>query len=428
MQIQGQALRVTIYIGEADQYHGKPLYMAILEFLKKNGASGATVTRGLAGFGAHSRIHTATIVTLSADLPIKLEWIDVAERVERLLPEVRHMVNDGLITLEELQVVQYAPGRQPNPLDQPVSNIMRDEVVTVSPDTPVEKVTNLLLERGYRSLPIVDQEQRLLGIITSGDLLRKAGLISRLPLQETLAPEDIQAQWAEMRHKSLVAADIMTRQVITVRFDESVRTAVTRMAEHELKRLPVIDDRGRLVGLVSRVDVLRAIEYHQPLRAVEPVTPHSGHSVADLMHTDVPTVRPDTPLEQVIETLEKNQRRRAIVTDEEGHVLGIITDGDLLRRSGRERRPDLAQRLRNLLTGQREEPSPLPAGDETAAQLMTSPVITVTPQTTLTDALRLMLQHQIKRLPVVDEENRLLGLLGRASLLQGLLEAGEQTD
>src|SRR5262245_41996979 len=105
MQIQGKAYRVAIYIGEDNHYQGKSLYMALLELLLKEGASGATVLRGLAGYGAHSRIHTTTIVNLSADLPIVVEWIDLPERVERLLPTIREMVNDGLITLEEVQVV-----------------------------------------------------------------------------------------------------------------------------------------------------------------------------------------------------------------------------------------------------------------------------------------------------------------------------------
>jgi PII-like signaling protein len=74
MQLQGKALRVIIYIGESDHFEGKALSMALLQFLKKEGAAGATVVRGLSGFGAKSRIHTATIIDLSTDLPIRLDW------------------------------------------------------------------------------------------------------------------------------------------------------------------------------------------------------------------------------------------------------------------------------------------------------------------------------------------------------------------
>ncbi|MEJ2750060.1 MAG: DUF190 domain-containing protein, partial [Anaerolineae bacterium] len=199
MQLQGKALRVIIYIGENDHYQGKALYMALLQFLKQEGAAGATVVRGLAGFGARSRIHTATIVDLSTDLPIRLEWIDQPEVVERLLPQVRQMVDDGLITVEEVDVAQYAPGRRPDPLAQPVQDVMRTEVVTVGPDTPAAEVVTLLLQKGYRSLPVVAENGRLQGIITDGDLLRRAGLSARLDLQADLPAADWQQQVAELR-------------------------------------------------------------------------------------------------------------------------------------------------------------------------------------------------------------------------------------
>ncbi|MSQ15807.1 MAG: DUF190 domain-containing protein, partial [Dehalococcoidia bacterium] len=93
MEITGPGTRVRVYFGERDHYQGKPLWSALLEYLRKEGAAGATVMRGVAGFGAHSRIHTASLVELSADLPLILEWVDSSERVESLLP--------GLITILE---------------------------------------------------------------------------------------------------------------------------------------------------------------------------------------------------------------------------------------------------------------------------------------------------------------------------------------
>ena len=169
MHLQGKALKVSIYIGESDSYRGKSLYKALLDMLRKEGAAGATVTRALAGFGARSRIHTATILTLSEDLPIRIEWIDNREIIERLIPQVRSMVDDGLITLEEIDVIQYAPGRHSDPLGQEVIDMMQTEVTTVKPETPVRDIVKLLLSRGYGSVPVVDDKQVLLGIITDGD-------------------------------------------------------------------------------------------------------------------------------------------------------------------------------------------------------------------------------------------------------------------
>lgn len=422
MQMQGLATRVTIYIGESDHYHGRNLYTAILERLRGEGAAGATVTRAVAGFGAHSRIHTANIETLSADLPIRIEWVDLPERVERLLPQVRRMVGDGLITLETVEVAQYSTGYNQDPMGQPVGNIMRREVVTVRPETPVAELVTLLLERGVRSLPVVGADGDLVGIITDGDLLKRAGLASRLGLQPALAEQGLRQQLAALRTSSATAADVMTAPVITVRAGDKVRALVGKMVRHGLKRLPVVDDGDRLVGIVSRLDVFRAVEYQQVQTETDDEPPHVGRTVAELMHADVPTVGPDARLEEIVQALEQSRRRRAVVVDGERHVLGIITDGDLLRRSRQAAHPGLLARLRSLVGGQEEITAALPDADETAAELMTAPAITVQITTSIAEALHLMTEHAVKRLPVVDAESHLVGLLGRASVLRGLLE------
>jgi CBS domain-containing protein len=136
----------------------------------------------------------------------------------------------------------------------------------------------------------------------------------------------------------------------------------------------------------------------------------------------VPTVAPAAPLEEVLRALERSRRRRAVVVDADRRVLGIITDGDLLRRSQQAGHPGLADRLRRLITGEPPVVSALPDAGETAADLMTSPAITVQVGTPLTEALQLMTSRGVKRLPVVDAEGGLVGLLGRASLLRGLLD------
>lgn len=413
-----QALRVTIYIGEGDRHQGSPLYMAILELLRKEGAAGATVTRGLAGFGAHGRIHTANIEALSTDLPVRIEWIDLAERVERVLPGLRRLVNDGLITQEQIDVVQYSLGQSQDPLDQPLRTIMRSQVVTVEPDAPLAQVIALLLEAGVRCLPVVNTERRLLGIITDGDLLRRAGLSARLGLQsDSLAP-------AAAYNAPATAADIMTRAVITVQANDPIRSAVAHMARDQLKRLPVVNEQEELLGLVSRIDIFRAVERHPGVAGADEA-PRMGSAVVELMVRDVPTVKPDARLDEIVAALEQSQRRRVVVVDAERRVVGIITDGDLLRRSQQVRHPGLLARLRRLVTGEAEISAALPDANERAAELMSAPVITVQPETSLLEALRLMTRYAIKRIPVVDSDGRLVGLLGRASVLRGLLAQPE---
>lgn len=424
MQLQGKAIRVIIYFGESDHYEGKALHAALLEFLKREGAAGATVVRGLSGFGAHSRIHTAKIVDISFDLPLRLEWVDQPETVERLLPQVRRMVDDGLITVEEVDVAQYAPGRRPDLLAQPVQDVMRTEVVTVSPDTPAAELVRLLLQKGYRSLPVVDNQKCLLGIITDGDLLNRAGLSTRLDYQTELSGAVVQQQLSALRARNINAEELMTTPVISIPATSPLRDAVEQMVGNNLKRLPVVDAKGCLAGWISRVDVLRTLEYHQLALETETESPVYGRTIADMMYRDVPAVHPWANLEEILQALERNRRRRAVVVDSDRHVLGIITDGDLLRRTQKEAHPGLRERLRALVSRQSAtSSSSLLDAKETAEDLMTTPVITVSIHDTPAEALRLMVQHQVKRLPVVDEDGRLAGLLGRASLLRGLMDA-----
>ena len=108
----GQLLRV--FIGESDRWHGKPLYEAIVLKAREMGIAGATMLRGMMGFGAASRIHTAKILRLSEDLPVVIEIVDSAEKIDALLPVIDEMVGEGLVTLEKVRVIQYRHKREPD--------------------------------------------------------------------------------------------------------------------------------------------------------------------------------------------------------------------------------------------------------------------------------------------------------------------------
>lgn len=109
MDIEGRGVRVRAYFGERDRYNGKALWSAMLDFLRSEGAAGGTVERAVAGYGAHSRIHAASVVDLSSDLPLILEWIDSEERVTRLLPRLTAMLDGGLITTDPVEIHRYRP-------------------------------------------------------------------------------------------------------------------------------------------------------------------------------------------------------------------------------------------------------------------------------------------------------------------------------
>jgi PII-like signaling protein len=113
VKIEGTGLLARIYVGESDQWHGRPLYEAVVHLLRDRGLAGATVLRGIEGFGAKQHIHTTRILSLSSDLPVLIEIVDQEDRLRAVLPDLDAMVTDGLITLERVEVIAYrAAGSQ----------------------------------------------------------------------------------------------------------------------------------------------------------------------------------------------------------------------------------------------------------------------------------------------------------------------------
>ena len=110
-KIKAHAKRLRIYVGEADSWEGKSLYKALVLKAKELDLAGATVFQGCMGYGANSRIHTASLIDLSADLPIMIEIIDSAVYIEKFLPYLDLMVKEGLVTVDDIEVVKY--GKKP---------------------------------------------------------------------------------------------------------------------------------------------------------------------------------------------------------------------------------------------------------------------------------------------------------------------------
>jgi PII-like signaling protein len=107
MKLPYESELVRIFIGEGDKQNGRPLYEVIVEEARRRGLAGATVLRGVVGFGANSRIHTAKILRLSEDLPMVIEIVDTPEKIAAFLPELDGMIEEGLVTLEKIKVIVY---------------------------------------------------------------------------------------------------------------------------------------------------------------------------------------------------------------------------------------------------------------------------------------------------------------------------------
>jgi PII-like signaling protein len=110
--LDGEQVLVRIFIGESDRYHHTALHRALLERLRKEGFAGATVTHGIAGFGARSIVHTAHILDLSTDLPVVIEVVDDQAHADKLIEILDEMLDGGMVTMEKVRVIRYQPGKR----------------------------------------------------------------------------------------------------------------------------------------------------------------------------------------------------------------------------------------------------------------------------------------------------------------------------
>lgn len=409
-----KAQRLTIYIGESDKWRGKALYAALLETLRAQGMAGATVTRGLAGFGAHSIIRTANILTLSMDLPLMIQVVDTPEKIAAVLKVIAPMVGEGLITLDDVQVVKYTHRYlNPLPADKRVSDVMTRKVITLTDTMSVAEAWERMLKHLLKALPVLNADGEVVGVLTDEDLLDRAGLEQRLSIAERLDEQSLQTELNSLRSSPLKVADVMTSPAITAQGDEPLGAAAARMAEHGIKRLPVLDEKGKLIGVLSRVDVLRQVVGEEARKRVAQAPTGAARTLGDIMIPEVPTIEADAHLAEVIARFLEAGTRRLIVVDDAGRPLGMISDADAVTRV----QPGSQRGVMQALRGRKNAP------DEriTASQLMSRQVLSVSPDTPLTEATQRMLSQKRKWMVVVDGQGKAIGLVDRQVLFKAMM-------
>src|SRR5260370_15836439 len=335
-----------------------------------------------------------------------MQVVDQPDRLRRLLPHLQEMLTGGLMTLHEIEVLKYTHARRRGlPTKLPVRQVMETSIMTVKLDTPVALIVDLLLKAPFRALPVVDDQRRLQGIMSTGDLINagvlpmRRGLVRTALELDTLTAEAIEVPLEQARQSARTAQEIMNRQVRAIGPDQPIREAAQIMLETGLRDLPVIETDGTLVGMLTRADLLQTIVTSplmspqassgtQPLRHTSSLThvPVQQQPVADYVNPEVATVVEQTPLAEVIDTLILSPLKRVIVVDSDQRVMGIISDVDVLARVQAEARPGLLA----LLTGRaRNRPVRLPTGTphthpgkvRVASDLLNPEVVTVTQPT-----------------------------------------------
>jgi CBS domain-containing protein len=413
---------IEIFTSESARHQGRPLVETVIDYVRglKIGAR-CIVTRGVAGCYENGETATSRIELLSFNMPIRIYIVVPAGQSDRVLDGLGNMVNDGIIALHGLKVISHRARNAFFPRQLMVRDVMTSNPRSVTPDTRLDDVTRLLLSSVFTGIPVINEDRQPIGVISQGDLIRKGGL----PLRVGLLAESDRNRLDEVltRMAAHRAAEVMTSPAVMIAENQPLSEAVELMLAKSVKRLPVTDSRGRLSGVLSRVDVFQTVMREAPdwnaFRAQDIDVTHLKQ-VADIIRRDTHTVAPDTPLEEVIRIIDDNDIQRVAVVDGSGKLLGLISDRDLLR-FFRHEPTGIWQRLSRMARHIQQEvigASDAVLANTTAGAVMTTDLTTAGEETLIEEAIGLMLDRGFKRLPVLDSKGRFKGMISRDSLLR----------
>jgi CBS domain-containing protein len=423
---------IEIFTSESTRYKHKPVTEAVVQFVHGlKIAARCIVSRGIGGCYENGEVATNRIEILSFNMPVKIEIILPTPELEKVLPTIEQIISDGIVVVEDMQIRCHKVSKRLIPRALKVRDVMTPSPTSVAPDTAVDEIVLLLLSAAFHGVPVVDGDHRPVGIVTESDLIDRAGMPVRLGLLEQFDQRKVDTLLASLAAKT--AGQIMSKPVVAVRDEDQLTTAVEQMLIKKRKRLPVVNADGKLVGMLSRLDVFRTITKESPnWKDIKKhnVEVNNVRSIADIMRTDVHTVGPDAPLDTVIETIDDNDVQRVIVVDGEGKLLGMVFDSDLLAAFGEHHShvwDVLLSKLPFSETARRHREVLERARAQTTGEVMQTDLTTIAPDAPVDEAIRLMVERKIKILPVIDSNRKFKGIVTRDSLLQAGHESTTQS-
>ncbi|MCP4138163.1 MAG: CBS domain-containing protein [bacterium] len=411
---------IEIFTSEEARYNKRPLHEAILDSIRElKIAARCMVTKGTGACYETGEIASQSILTLSYNMPIKIEILLPSAELDEVLPNIKKMVTQGIVTLREPEIISYRTRKSIIPRQVKVKDVMTPSPVTLTPYSTAAEAALLLLSSSFNGIPITDKNNNLLGIVTQGDLIGKAKLPVRPGLLTELGSETVDPLIKSLNTKHL--ADIMTSRLITITEDELLTRAVEIMISREVKRIPVTSDHGKLTGILSRLDIFKTItreSAHWEAMTRHNMEIENRKFVSHIMRRDIHKVHPETSLEEVIGIIDSNDIQRVAVVDSNDRFLGIISDRDLLSNFS-ENHTGFREFIGSKLPFKEKKK---PDGDQTAADIMQTNLITIDDEAPINEAIRLMTENGLKRLPVVDSEKKFLGMVSRDSVLRESVE------
>jgi CBS domain-containing protein len=415
---------IEIFTSEGARWNGRPLSDAIVEYVRDLKIAARTmVTRATQGSYESGEISTRRIEVLSYNIPIRITIVIPGPELDRILPKIDEMVEDGVVAVQDLNVVSHRTHGNLIPAHTRVCDIMTRDPQKVGLTTPLDEVARRLLSSTFTGLPVVDENNRPVGVIAQGDLIYKANMPMRIGLLAQSDQQELAAVLESLAPKR--ASEIMTKPAVIIEEEKLVADAVKLMLEKGVKRLPVVDRAGKLKGMLSRVDVFHTIMRECPDWMAfqdQGILVDNLRFASDIMRSrSTYTVLPDTPVEEVMRIIGCNDIQRVCVLDEDGHFLGLISDRDLLVAFS-SRHPGIRDYFMSKVPfserGRKHRELRDHLRARTASEIMNTGIVTIREDAPVEDAVRLMLEQAIKRLPVLDAEGKFKGMISRDSLLR----------
>lgn len=414
---------------------------ALLDLVRDRKLAGVTVTRALEGQGAHGALRQSGRLALSDDLPLVVEMVDRAERIEPLLADIAALVTSGVLTVSATRLYVPASGLR-------VRDVMIAPKAVVQRETPLTDALPAFLEDGARLVPVVAPDQTLVGVLTLGQIFAGLNATVSSQLLEKQTSEQLRARLMDSVAGQTAGSRMNTRPFV-VSPELTLDDAGQYLTRSHVTRVPVVDSGGRLIGLLSERELVGALvapltappldgsSEHSPAEGDPHSTPRlcvlpgeGGHLTAEtLADRDAPSVSASAPWDAVVRALHATGAGLAIVVDAEGRLLGVIDERSLLEHA----LPDLSggsrSAVRRILTRAPGRVSSFlharPGAEMAAAALMRRDVQQLPAALPIAEALARMLEGPRSDVAVVTSlDGRPLGVLWRDDALRALVTPG----
>jgi CBS-domain-containing membrane protein len=400
---------IRIYTSEKARFEGKELAQVIESYIRSlKLAARCVVMRGMSGCYENGETATTHIVELSYNLPLIIEIILPQADATKVLEHLDAIVVDGIVAIVSATVSSHRTMASLVPKNLRVRDVMTPNPVCAHADFSVRAAAEILLDSTFKALPVIDAEKRCLGIITPNDLVSRAGMPARLGLIP-LIPERERERWL-LSCEELRCQEVMTKSPKVIKEDARLVDAIKLMNHERLKRLPVTDEHGAVVGMLARIDVLKTIAMTRGPDAAAPGEAQNAPIVRyidEIKDRDTISLDSGMPMKSAIDALVEKKAQRAGVVDPEGKLVGIITDEMLFRALGGQ----IAGKF-PFGFGRRMRLSVRPI-----SAIMTRDFKAVTEKMTIYEAVSLMTEFALKRVPVVDAQGKYDGMIRRDTIL-----------